>query len=90
MTHKGIPDGSRSARLILKDYVNGKLLFCYPPPGYDAAEFQHYDARYGLNIEEDEDDQSDDEGVSNEGTPKVKFIVVLEMGSSCISVSFLQ
>ena len=25
MTHKGIPDGSRAARLILKDYVSGKL-----------------------------------------------------------------
>ncbi|KAF3930088.1 hypothetical protein ABW19_dt0205418 [Dactylella cylindrospora] len=25
-------DESRAARLILKDYVNGKLLFCHPPP----------------------------------------------------------
>lgn len=28
----GNPDESRAARLILKDYVSGKLLFCMPPP----------------------------------------------------------
>lgn len=28
----GNPDESRAARIILKDYVNGKLLFCKPPP----------------------------------------------------------
>ncbi|KIX96882.1 uncharacterized protein Z520_07602 [Fonsecaea multimorphosa CBS 102226] len=26
------PDESRAARYILKDYVNGKLLYCHPPP----------------------------------------------------------
>ncbi|KAJ6155583.1 Large subunit GTPase 1 [Penicillium chermesinum] len=26
------PDESRAARYVLKDYVNGKLLFCHPPP----------------------------------------------------------
>lgn len=29
--HSG-PDESRAARYILKDYVNGKLLYCHPPP----------------------------------------------------------
>ena len=43
MNHKGMPDVSRSARLILKDYVNGKLLYCYPPPGIeDGASFQDH------------------------------------------------
>ncbi|KAK6330790.1 hypothetical protein TWF718_002989 [Orbilia javanica] len=35
-------DESRAARLILKDYVNGKLLFCHPPPAdpeIDGGEF---------------------------------------------------
>ncbi|KAF1798201.1 hypothetical protein FB192DRAFT_1334069 [Mucor lusitanicus] len=36
---QGNPDEARAARYILKDYVNGKLLFCHPPPGIDAAEF---------------------------------------------------
>ncbi len=32
----GRPEVSRSTRLILKDYINGRLLFCRPPPGLDA------------------------------------------------------
>ncbi|KAI9307654.1 hypothetical protein BJ944DRAFT_176135 [Cunninghamella echinulata] len=36
---QGNPDESRAARYILKDYVNGKLLFCHPPPNIDANEF---------------------------------------------------
>lgn len=36
----GQPDQSRAARYILKDYVNGKLLYVEPPPGTpDAKEF---------------------------------------------------
>ncbi|RYO93818.1 hypothetical protein DL762_000868 [Monosporascus cannonballus] len=45
----GQPDESRAARVILKDYVNGKLLYVEPPPGYgDAAEFNRelYDAAH--------------------------------------------
>ncbi|CAF3734123.1 unnamed protein product [Rotaria socialis] len=72
MTHKGIPDGSRAARLILKDYVNGKLLYCYPPPGYDSQKFQHYSDRYELEPEVDEAniETNEDETTSNETTPK--------------------
>ncbi len=33
----GQPDQSRAARYVLKDYVNGKLLFVSPPPGTDDA-----------------------------------------------------
>lgn len=37
---QGNPDESRAARYILKDYVNGKLLWVEPPPGdMDAKEF---------------------------------------------------
>ena len=41
-TGQGQPDESRAARYILKDYVNGKLLFCHPPPSdppIDPREF---------------------------------------------------
>lgn len=41
-TGAGNPDESRAARYILKDYVNGKLLFCHPPvtePPIDPLEF---------------------------------------------------
>ncbi|XP_061883595.1 large subunit GTPase 1 homolog [Entelurus aequoreus] len=40
MTSHGQPDQPRSARYILKDYVNGKLLYCHPPPGIHDDHFQ--------------------------------------------------
>ena len=33
----GVPDETRAARLILKDFVTGKLLVCKAPPGYDQG-----------------------------------------------------
>jgi large subunit GTPase 1 len=36
---QGNPDEARAARYILKDYVDGRLLFCHPPPGLDGGEF---------------------------------------------------
>jgi len=36
---QGNPDEARAARYILKDYVNGKLLFCHPPPGISEESF---------------------------------------------------
>ena len=36
---QGNPDEARAARYILKDYVNGKLLFCRPPPGTSEESF---------------------------------------------------
>ncbi|GAA6061877.1 hypothetical protein JCM10212_000518 [Sporobolomyces blumeae] len=35
----GNPDISKSARVVLKDYVSGKLLYVVPPPGVSADEF---------------------------------------------------
>jgi len=32
MSHKGNPNQPMAARIILKDYVNGKLIYCHPPP----------------------------------------------------------
>lgn len=32
MTANGQPDNARAARYILKDFINGKLLFCNAPP----------------------------------------------------------
>ncbi|KAG6854229.1 hypothetical protein C0991_009247 [Blastosporella zonata] len=44
---QGNPDEARSARYVLKDYVNGKLLYCHSPPGIAEDEFNkatHEDA----------------------------------------------
>ncbi|EDO40984.1 predicted protein [Nematostella vectensis] len=54
MTSSGTPDCPRSARYILKDYVNGKLLYCTPPPGEDAVVFQ--EGRHATGKYEDMDE----------------------------------
>ncbi|KAL1917031.1 uncharacterized protein VTP21DRAFT_5229 [Calcarisporiella thermophila] len=49
---QGNPDEARAARYILKDYVNGKLLYCHPPPGVDADDFNQENRdikRYKIN-----------------------------------------
>jgi large subunit GTPase 1 len=35
----GTPDESRAARVLLKDYVNAKLLYCHPPPQFNREEW---------------------------------------------------
>ncbi|CAH1775882.1 unnamed protein product [Owenia fusiformis] len=40
MTARGVPDCPRSARYILKDYMNGKLLYCHSPPDVPQDHFQ--------------------------------------------------
>lgn len=39
MSSSGIPDCSRAARLLIKDVVNGKVLWVAAPPGKDQHEF---------------------------------------------------
>ncbi|KAK7023625.1 large subunit GTPase 1 [Halocaridina rubra] len=39
MTPRGLPDNPRTARYILKDYVNGKLLYCHAPPGILQSDY---------------------------------------------------
>ncbi|POS88028.1 hypothetical protein EPUL_001454 [Erysiphe pulchra] len=51
---QGQPDESRAARYILKDFVNGKLLFCHPPPSEtNTIEFnaEHYNEEKALEQE---------------------------------------
>ncbi|KAF8633007.1 hypothetical protein AX15_001604 [Amanita polypyramis BW_CC] len=45
---QGNPDEARAARYILKDYVNGKLLFCHSPPGIPPAAFN--EATHGRSL----------------------------------------
>lgn len=45
MTANGQPDQSRAARKILKDFVNGKLLFCSAPPTVKQPDFHKYPER---------------------------------------------
>lgn len=50
MTQNGQPDNPRSARYVLKDYVNGKLLYCVAPPGLTQEEFHQFPERKNLNV----------------------------------------
>lgn len=67
-TGAGNPDESRAARYVLKDYVNGKLRFCHPPPTdppidpfnfnkgiYDEAHLPQ-NRRAGASLDQDHDD----------------------------------
>ena len=38
----GVPDFQRGARLIIKDYADGKLLYCHPPPNMSATELKKF------------------------------------------------
>lgn len=45
MTQNGQPDNPRSARYILKDFVNGKLLYCVAPPTLEQECFHVFPPR---------------------------------------------
>lgn len=43
MSTKGIPDTSRAARIIIKDYVNGRLRYCVAPPGVAQSAYDDFE-----------------------------------------------
>uniref|UniRef100_A0A8C6QBJ9 Large subunit GTPase 1 homolog n=1 Tax=Nothobranchius furzeri TaxID=105023 RepID=A0A8C6QBJ9_NOTFU len=69
MTSHGQPDQPRSARYILKDYVNGKLLFCHPPPHVNPEDFQPQHSKF-LRRDSDVGDSS----AASHKQPKLKRI----------------
>lgn len=42
MTARGLPDVSRAARKVCKDYINGKILYCEPPPSADRKLYHSF------------------------------------------------
>lgn len=52
MTSNGQPDQARSARYVLKDYVNGKLLFALGPPSVIQSEYHTFPERQRKPVEE--------------------------------------
>ena len=53
MTARGLPDSSRAARIILKDYVDGRLIYCHAPPGIKQQEFQPVTAEMNESLRMD-------------------------------------
>lgn len=45
MTQNGQPDNPRSARYLLKDFVNGRLLYCVAPPTIEQKKFHTFPLR---------------------------------------------
>jgi len=45
MTRNGQPDHQRAGKKMLSDYVEGRLLYCYPPPGVKEEEFNILEER---------------------------------------------
>lgn len=45
MTQNGQPDNPRSARYVLKDFVNGRLLYCVAPPTFEQKRFHTFPPR---------------------------------------------
>ena len=35
----GVPDFQRASRIVIKEYADGKLVYCHPPPKYNAETF---------------------------------------------------
>ncbi|XP_016998666.2 large subunit GTPase 1 homolog [Drosophila takahashii] len=52
MTSNGQPDQARSARYVLKDYVNGRLLYAMGPPSLPQQEYHTFPERQRKVIEE--------------------------------------
>ncbi|XP_014243187.1 large subunit GTPase 1 homolog [Cimex lectularius] len=42
MTQNGQPDNPRAARYVLKDFVQGRLLYCAAPPGVEQDEYHKF------------------------------------------------
>ena len=50
----GRPDEQRAGRAVLKDFINGKLLYCVGPEGYDGPMGVAGDAIFSRNTEEED------------------------------------
>merc|ERR1719189_1123919 len=46
----GMPDHARAARIVLKDFVQGKLVFCQAPPQVDQAKFNQFSTECDAEI----------------------------------------
>ncbi|XP_050307029.1 large subunit GTPase 1 homolog [Anthonomus grandis grandis] len=51
MTANGQPDNSRAARYVLKDFMNGKLLYCHAPPGIPQEIYHTWPERQKVSSE---------------------------------------
>jgi len=70
-THGGVPNAPAAARVLLKDYVKGKVLYCHPPPG--AFEEFHPTAQEDSD-EEDDVKKGEEYGEEDDELPPVEKV----------------
>ncbi|XP_027195414.2 nucleostemin 3 [Dermatophagoides pteronyssinus] len=42
MTQRGLPDTSKAAKYLLKDFVQGRICYCYAPPNVDQQQYHQF------------------------------------------------
>lgn len=69
----GVPDYQRASRVVIKDYTEGKLIYCHPPPGLGVID--NFDGR---RVESNADYQRETLVTALRNTKKLKDKLGLE------------
>jgi len=81
----GMPDHARAARMVLKDFVEGKLVFCQAPPNVDQASFCQY------KTDCDDEINGADDLALEESFPELKLTTGVHMrGRRHVAINGLQ
>lgn len=51
MTANGQPDNARAARYVLKDFMNGRLLYCHAPPNVEQDMYHTWPEKQKTGLE---------------------------------------
>lgn len=51
MTANGQPDNARAARYVLKDFMNGRLLYCHAPPNVEQDIYHTWPEKQKTGLE---------------------------------------
>jgi len=83
MAQKGVPNYPGTSRVILKDYVAGKLLYCHPPPS-DKIGFNEGNAFDEDELIEDEEEEEYEEEEGDEFSDDEEYFTESEDGEDDI------
>ncbi|GJN35537.1 hypothetical protein PR202_gb24324 [Eleusine coracana subsp. coracana] len=81
VSHAGLPDETRAARQILKDYIDGKIPHFELPPGVTDAETEHEEVigsegpTTSAGNESDADDSVEEDGTVDPAEPDMRHVL---------------
>ncbi|KAK3140265.1 hypothetical protein QOZ80_5AG0398350 [Eleusine coracana subsp. coracana] len=81
VSHAGLPDETRAARQILKDYIDGKIPHFELPPGVTDAETEHKEVigsegpTTSAGNESDADDSIEEDGTVDPAEPDMRHVL---------------